>query len=259
TKVAILNESLWKRRFGSDPGVVGRAITLNGESYTVVGVLPRSVRLPAFGNWRDQVWVPLAFSSEEAANRGDHFLEVMARMKPGVTLPKAQAEMETIAARLAHEYPRYNVRTGATVNPLHEEIVGNMKPALWILLGAVAFVLLIACANVANLLLARAAVRHKEIALRLALGADRMRLTKQLLVESVMLSLLGGVVGLGFAYVGLNVLTRFIPPDVAHAETIAIDAKVLFFTLLIAIVTGLIFGLAPASQAAHFNLNDTLK
>src|SRR5205085_11402779 len=253
------NESLWKRRFGSDPGVVGRAITLNGESYTVVGVLPRSVRLPAFGNWRDQVWVPLAFSSEEAANRGDHFLEVTARMKPDVTLPKARAEMETIAARLAQEYPKYNVRIGAVVNPLHEEIVGNMKPALWILLGAVASVLLIACANVANLLLARAAARHKEIALRLALCPDRARLTKQLLVESVMLSLLGAVVGLAMAYAGLQVLTRFIPPDVAHAEMITIDAKVLVFTLVVALVTGLIFGLAPASQSSHFNLNDTLK
>jgi putative ABC transport system permease protein len=259
TKVVLLNESLWKRRFGGDPSVIGRSLALNGESYTVVGVLPNSVRLPGFGNWRDQVWVPLAFSSDEASNRGDHFLEVIGRMKPGITVAKARAEMETIAARLAQEYPRFNVRIDAVVNPLQEEIVGNMKPALWILLGAVAFVLLIACANVANLLLARAAVRHKEIALRLALGADRSRLTKQLLVESVMLSLLGGVVGLGFAYAGLNVLTRFIPPDVAHAETIAIDAKVLFFTLLIAVVTGLIFGLAPASQASHFNLNDTLK
>jgi len=250
---------LWKRRFGGDPAVIGRALTLNGESYTVVGVLPNSVRLPAFGNWRDQVWVPLAFSSEEAGNRGDHFLQVIGRMKPGVTLEKAKAEMETIAARLAQEYPKYNVRIGAIVNPLHEEIVGNMKPALLILLGAVAFVLLIACANVANLLLARAAVRHKEIALRLALGADRARLTKQLLVESVMLSLLGGVVGLLFAYGGLRVLSRFIPADVANADTISIDGKVLVFTLIVAIVTGLIFGLAPASQASHFNLNDSLK
>ncbi len=259
TKVVLLNESLWKRRFGGDPSVIGRALTLNNESYTVVGVLPRSVRLPAFGNWRDQVWVPLAFPAEEAAARGNHFLEVIARLKPGATLQQARAEMETIAARLAQQYPEHNTRIGAVVNPLHEEIVGNMKPALLILLGAVAFVLLIACANVANLLLARAAVRQKEIALRLALGADRARLTKQLLVESVMLSLLGGVVGLGFAYAGLHVLTRFIPHDIAHADTIAIDGKVLVFTFIIAIVTGFIFGLAPASQASHFNLNEALK
>jgi putative ABC transport system permease protein len=259
TKVALLNESLWRRRFGSDPGVIGRSLSLNGEPYTVVGVLPSSVRLPAFGNWRDQVWVPLAFPAEEAAERGNHFLEVIGRMKAGVTLAQARAEMETIAARLAQQYPGDNVRIGSVVNPLHEEIVGNMKPALLILLGAVAFVLLIACANVANLLLARAAARHKEIALRLALGADRTRLTKQLLVESVMLSLLGAFVGLVFAYAGLRVLTRFIPPDVAHAEMISIDASVMIFTLIVAVVTGLIFGLAPASQAAHSNINDTLK
>ena len=259
TKVAILNEALWKRRFGGSPSVIGQAITLNGESYTVVGVVKSTVRLPAFENWRDQLWVPLAFSSEEAAQRGNHFLETIARMKPGVTLSQAQSEMQTIAARLAQEYPRYNVRIGAVVNPLHEEIVGNMKPALLILLGAVAFVLLIACSNVANLLLARAAVRQKEIALRLALGADRARLTKQLLVESVMLSVLGGIIGLGLAYAGLKILSGFIPPDVAQADNIAINPMVLLFTLLVAVVTGLLFGLVPASQASHFNLTDTLK
>ena len=259
TKVVLLNESLWKRRFGGDPAVVGRAVNLNGEPYTVVGVLPQTVRLPTSGNWRDQVWVPLAFPSEEAASRGAHYLEVIARMKPGMTLPKAQAEMDTIAARLAQQYPDFNARRGAVVTPLHEEIVGKMKSPLLILLGAVAFVLLIACANVANLLLARAAVRQKEIALRLALGANRARLTKQLLVESVLLSLVGGLVGLGAAYFGLNVLTRFIPRDVAQADTITIDAKVLLFTLAVAVVTGLIFGLAPATQASHFNLNETLK
>lgn len=145
TKVVLLSESLWKRRFGADRGVIGRALTLNGESYTVVGVLPNSVRLPAFGNWRDQAWVPLAFPAEEAAARGNHFLEVIARLKPGVSLQEARAEMETIAARLAQQYPKTNARVGSVVNPLHEEIVGNMKPALLILLAAVAFVLLIAC------------------------------------------------------------------------------------------------------------------
>ncbi len=259
TKVALLNESLWRRRFGGDPTVIGRGLALNGESYTVVGVLPANVQLPAYGKWRDQVWVPMAFSPEEAANRGDHFLEVIGRMKPGIALAQARAEMDTIATRLAQEYPKYNLRIGAVVNPLHEEVVGNMKPALLILLGAVIFVLLIACANVANLLLARAAARQKEIALRLALGANRARLTKQLLVESVMLSVCGGGVGLAFAYAGLQVLTRFVPADLAHADTIPIDARVLIFTLIMALLAGLIFGLAPASQAARFDLNDTLK
>src|SRR5205814_4859883 len=127
---------------------------------------PRSIHLPAYGNWKDQVWVPIAFSDEETTQRGNHFLDVIARLKPGITVRQAQAEMETIAARLAKEYPRFNTRIGATVRPLQEELVGDIKPALLILLGAVGFVLLIACANVANLLLARAAVREKEIALR---------------------------------------------------------------------------------------------
>ena len=259
TKVALLNESVWKRRFGGDPSVVGRIVNLNGQPYTIVGVLPHIVRLPGFGNWGDHVWVPLAFSSQEAAERGSHYLEVIARMKPGVTLAKAQAEMDTIAARLAQQYPNVNARRGAVVRSLHEEVVGNMKSALLVLLGAVAFVLLISCANVANLLLARAAARQKEIALRLAIGANRARLTQQLLVESVMLSLFGGIAGLGLAYLGLNVLTRFIPKNVAQADAITIDAKVLGFTFMVAVVTGLIFGLAPASQASHFNLTETLK
>ncbi len=259
TKVALLSESLWKRRLGGDQNVIGRTLALNGESYTVVGVVPDGVRLPAYGNWRDQVWVPLAFAPEEAASRGNHYLEVIARLQPGVMLKQAQAEMGTIAARLAQQYPEENTRIGAVVRPLHEEIVGNMKPALFLLLGAVAFVLLIACANVANLLLARAAVRQKEMALRLALGANRARLTRQLLVESVVLSLFGGAVGLFLAYAGLDVLTRFIPPDLAQANAITIDARVLGFTVIIAVLTGLIFGLAPASQASRFNLNDILK
>jgi putative ABC transport system permease protein len=259
TKVAILNEALWKRRFGGDPGVVGRAITLNGESYTVVGVVGSTVRLPAFGKWRDQVWVPIAFPADEAANRGSHYLEVVARLKPGVTLTQSQGEMQTIMARLAQQYPDVNTRRGVVVTPLHEEVVGNIKPALLVLLGAVVFVLLIVCANVANLLLARAAVRQKEIALRLALGADRARLTKQLLVESVLLSLLGAIAGLGFAYVGLNVLTHFVPPEVLQTDAITINGTVLLFTLVIGVLTGLVFGIAPAMQASHFNLNDTLK
>ncbi len=259
TKVVLLKEGLWKRRFGGDPGVVGKTVNLNGEPYTVLGVLPDGVQLPSFGKWRDQVWVPMGFTPEEAGERSSHYLQVVGRLKPGVKLEQGQAEMETIAARLAQQYPDHNARRGAVVRPLHEEIVGDMKPALLILLGAVAFVLLVSCANVANLLLARAAARQKEIALRLALGADRIRLTQQLLVESIMLALLGAVAGLGLAQVGLNVLTRFIPPDLVHADAINIDAKVLGFTLVVALATGLIFGLAPASQASHFNLTETLK
>jgi putative ABC transport system permease protein len=260
THVALLSYSLWQRRFGSDPSVIGRAITLNSESYTVVGVMPASVHLPdTEANWNDQVWVPIAFPSEEAAQRGNHYLSVIARMKSGVSLKQAQAEMDTIAARLAQQYPDFNKRIGVNVYPLQEEVVGQIKPALLVLLGAVGFVLLIACANVANLLLARAAARQKEIALRLALGANRSRLTRQFLTESVLLAAIGGSLGLLLAFAAINALKASIPATISQATAINIDIKVLIFTAAVALLTGIVFGLAPATQALNFNLNDTLK
>src|SRR4051812_45656667 len=257
--VALLSYSLWERRFGSDQSVIGRAVTLNGESYTVVGVMPPLVQLPGSKNHHDQLWVPMAFQPNEATQRGNHFLEVIARTKPSVTLKQAQAEVETIAARLATQYPDYNTRIGAVVMPLHEQVVGDIKPALLVLLGAVAFVLLISCANVANLLLARAAVRQKEIALRLAVGASRSRLTRQFLTESVLLALFGAGLGLLLALAGIRILRIFIPSTISQVETIHIDGRVLVFTALIAVITGIVFGLAPAIHGSHLNLNDTLK
>jgi len=254
--VVMMSYGLWQRRFGGDPAIVGKPINLNGESFTVVGVMPREFQFPT-RNY--QLWVPIAFDSKEAGNRGSHYLEVIARIKSGTTLPQAQAEMTTIATRLEQQYPATNTSIGAVLTPLHEHVVGNIKPALLVLLGAVAFVLLIACANVANLLLARAAVRQKEIALRLALGASRARLIRQFLTESVLLACLGGGVGLLLSLSGLDVLKRFIPPNISQAQAIEIDARVLIFTVLMSLTTGLIFGIAPALQAAHFNLNDTLK
>jgi predicted permease len=261
-RVVIMSHGLWQRRFGSDPAIVGKPLTLNGQPYTVVGVMPKSFRFPdPFESETEEnsVWVPIAFSSQEASNRGGHYLLVYARAKPGVTVKQAQADMNTIAARLQQQYPDTNTSLGAVVTSLHEQVVGDIRPALLILLGAVAFVLLIACANVANLLLARAAARQKETALRTALGASRSRLIAQFMTESVLLAALGGAVGLLLAVVGMRVLVALMPANLSQAKDINIDAKVLGFTLLVSLVTGVIFGLAPALHASRPDLNESLK
>ncbi|HKB07136.1 MAG TPA: ABC transporter permease, partial [Candidatus Polarisedimenticolia bacterium] len=254
--VALLSHRLWQRRFGSDPAIVGKPIALNGQSVTVVGIMPAGFRFPGS---EDELWMPLAFDDQMASLRHSLMLRVVGRLAPGATPAQARAEMDTIGVRLAKAYPDANTGMGITLVPLQEEMVGNVRTALLILLGAVAFVLLIACANVANLLLSRAAARKKEMAIRASLGAGRARLLRQLLTESILLSLAGGAVGAILALWGVDVLQAFIPADVPRFRPITVDARVLLFTLGVSLLTGLLFGVLPALDSSRLDLNEALR
>jgi len=253
----VMGERLWRSRFNSDAHIIGQVIDLNHESFTVVGVIANVTDLSGMPN-DTELWVSIAHS-RGFNNRRGHYLNVLARLKPGVALEQAQTNMDTVAGALAAQYPDSNIDHGVRLVPLQEQIVGDFRLALLVLLGAVAFVLLIASANVANMLLAHGASRRKEIAIRTALGAGRWRLIRQLLTESLLLSLLGGAVGVLLALWGVYLLVTFGPADLPRAREIAVDGRVLVFTLAVSLLTGIIFGLFPALQASRPDLNETLK
>jgi putative ABC transport system permease protein len=262
--VVVLSYSLWQRRFGSDPGLVGKSLTLNGRSFAVVGVMPAGFDFPrpelGFGVDRREIWQPLHIDaiSRSVSGRGNYFYGI-ARLKPNVTLEQAQAEMTAIAHRIEQQHPDTNTGMDVNLVPMHKRVVGKVRPALLTLLGAVGFVLLIACANVTNLLLVRASSRWREIAIRMALGASRARIIRQLLTESVMLSLAGGAIGLLLAFWGVRFLSSLGLNEVPRLNEARVDLWVMSFTLTLSLITGLLFGLAPAAQVSKATFNESLK
>ena len=259
-RVVVLSHQLWQRRFSSDKNILGKSIALNGQSFAVIGIMPQEFQftVPGFFRTPAELWAPSALVKDNAT-RGNQYLRIIARLKPEVSLQRAQAEMTTLASQLQQEYPSTNAGLGVRLITLHEQTVGNVRPALLILCGTVGFVLLIACANVANLLLARAAARQKEIAVKLALGATRRRLVRQLLTESMLLALAGGALGILLALWGTDVLVSLSPASLPRVKEIGVDRYVLGFTLLVSVLTGTLFGLVPALQASKPDLNVSLK
>lgn len=253
----VISHRLWQTRFGGSPDAVGMKLTLDGFPLIVGGVMPENFDFPS----RDiDIWVATAMSEDTSGRRNTaHYLRVIGRLKHGVTYDQALADMQSVAEGLKEQYPDTNKYLGAWVNPLHEHQVGNIRPALILLFAATGFVLLIACTNVANLLLARATTRQKEIAIRLAIGADRWRLARQLLTESLLLATAGGIVGLLMAMWGVEILSSIIPANIAPTESFTIDTGVLLFTTVVSLLTGIIFGLVPALQATRPDLTKALK
>ncbi|MEX2282648.1 MAG: ABC transporter permease [Gemmatimonadota bacterium] len=253
--VVLISEGYWRGHFDSDPNVLGRTLLLENKATTIVGVLPASVKYPDIADF----WVPKALSDYDLNERFGAYMRVVGRLRPGVSLADARADLERIASQLKVEYPRSNDHTGVNLVPLREHLLGPVEPALLTLLGAVGFVLLIACANVASLLLASGAERGKELAVRASLGAGRRRLLHQMATESVLLAVIGGLLGVGFAYFGIRALVVLSPPNLPRVDTLGMDARVLGFSALITLTTAFLFGLAPAVRFSRPDLLSTLR
>ncbi len=259
SRVVILSDAFWKAHFGASRDVVGRTLTLDREAYTIVGVMPPQFSVASWAVTARDIWVPLAYSDADRAVRENHNAQVVARLNPGVDVAEARSEMNAISARLEREFPKDNAGWGATVVPLQEVIVGDVRLSLMMLLGAVALVLLIACANVANLLFARALARRKELAIRAALGAGRARVFQQLLVEALLLAFAGGAIGLLLAQETLSAAVALLADQLPRAEEISIDGRVLLFVAVASMLTGVLAGALPAVRAGRTDLNESLK
>jgi predicted permease len=255
--VAVISESLWQRKFSSDPNIIGKSLNLDDKSFTVVGVIARGAQSPLLSD-EIELWAPVSHGFG-ITNRSAHYLNVVARLKSGATLQQAQADMNNIAGQLQGQFPESNKELSVRVVSLNDQVVGNFRVSLLVMLGAVVFVLLIASANVANMQLARAAERHKEIAIRTALGAGRWRIVRQLVTESLLISLTSGTLGLLIAVWGIRLLVALSPADLPRVEEVSVDFRVLGFTFAVSILTGILFGLLPALQASRPQLNERLK
>ena len=259
-QVVLVKQNLWERRYGSDPNLVGRQIMIDGKAHTVIGILPRDFNFPLNGG---ELWTPLALDAKEQSVRESHYLQIIGRLKPGVTKAQAQAEIDSISQRAQQQFPETNSGRTGLVEGLNESFTRGSRMYLNVLMGSVVFVLLIACANVANLLLVRSTSRQKEIAVRMALGGSRWRLIRQLLTESLVLASLGGALGLLFSVWGIEFIKGGIPAGFTQYipgwDQLKLDTDVLVFTLLVTLLTGVVFGLAPALQATRLNLSESLK